>query len=191
MNIRARAMTAVSVVLMAATAIAFQSLSPDFMEFRSGRNNESPATRGSLNRKTAEHQEAFPTRKPDGEPDRVKVRHILISFKGSALTDPAVTRTRAEAEKLAVELLARARKGEDFAALAKQYSDDHLRSVYKMANFGVEAIASPPSQKETARSKMVRSFGDVSFKLAVGETGMADYDPVRSKYGWHIILRLE
>jgi hypothetical protein len=65
----------------------------------------------------------FPVQKPDGEPDRVKVRHILISFKGSALTDPAVTRTRAEAEKLAVELLARTRKGEDFAALAKQYSD--------------------------------------------------------------------
>ena len=34
-------------------------------------------------------------------------------------------------------------------------------------------------------------FGDVGFELEVGEIGMADYDPEKSQYGWHIIKRLE
>jgi len=145
----------------------------------------------ALNAAAVQTADSFPNKKPEGEPDRVKVRHILIGFKGSALTDPAITRSKAEAEKLAGEVLDRARKGEDFSALVRTYSDDHLRSLYKMANFGVEAITTPASQRETPRSKMVRNFGDVSFKLKVGEAGLAVYDPVHSKYGWHIILRME
>ena len=38
---------------------------------------------------------------------------------------------------------------------------------------------------------MVAAFGDVGFKLDVGEVGMAPYDPAKSKYGWHIIKRLK
>ena len=38
---------------------------------------------------------------------------------------------------------------------------------------------------------MVKSFGDVSFALKAGEIGLAVYDPKASKYGWHIIKRLE
>jgi parvulin-like peptidyl-prolyl isomerase len=38
---------------------------------------------------------------------------------------------------------------------------------------------------------MVAAFGDVGFQLEVGEVGMAVYDPVKSKYGWHIIKRLK
>ena len=38
---------------------------------------------------------------------------------------------------------------------------------------------------------MVKAFGDVSFGLEVGGVGLAVYDPATSKYGWHIIKRLE
>lgn len=132
-----------------------------------------------------------PTQKPAGELDRITVQHILISFQGSAGTVPDVTRTQAEAKALAEKILGLARGGGDFLALVKQYTDDRAPGIYKMANFGVEPIQSPPSRKEYARAKMVAAFGDVGFKLKAGEVGLAVYDPVKSKYGWHVIKRLE
>lgn len=121
------------------------------------------------------------------EPDRVTVQHILIAFKGSIPTE-SVTRTQAEAESLAREIFARAQKGEDFDALVKEYTDDQYPGIYKMSNIDI-----PPdkSQEEYSRSRMVKAFGDVSFSLSVGEIGIAEYDPEASKYGWHIIKRLE
>ena len=75
--------------------------------------------------------------------------------------------------------------------MVKQYTDDRAPGIYKMANFGVEPILTPPSKKEYARAKMVAAFGEVGFKLKVGEIGLAVYDPVTSKFGWHVIKRLE
>ena len=49
--------------------------------------------------------------------------------------------------------------------------------------------AAPPNTYK--RSDMALSFGDVSFKLDVGEIGMAGFNPELSPYGWHIIKRLE
>jgi len=131
-----------------------------------------------------------PTVKPAGEPDRVTVQHILVAFKGS-IPDEKVTRTQAEAKTLAEQILDRAKKGEEFKTLVEKYTDDSSPGIYRMANFGVEAVQSPPSKREYSRARMVKSFGDVSFKLKVGEVGMAVYDPAASKYGWHIIKRLE
>ena len=121
------------------------------------------------------------------EPDRVAVQHILISFKGS-IPKPSVTRTREEAEKLAQEVFERAKKDEDFDALVKQYTDDEYPGIYRMSNIG---ITPDPSKQEYSRAGMVKGFGDVSFSLPVGGIGMAEYDPQKSKYGWHIIKRIE
>jgi len=121
------------------------------------------------------------------EPDRVAVQHILISFKGS-IPKPSVTRTREEAEKLAQEVFELAKKGENFDALVKQYTDDEYPGIYRMSNIG---ITPDPSKQEYSRAGMVKGFGDVSFSLAVGGIGMAEYDPQKSKYGWHIIKRIE
>lgn len=120
------------------------------------------------------------------EPDRVTVQHVLISFKGSIPKD-TVTRTREEAEKLAYEIFERAKKGEDFDALVKEYTDNSYPGVYKMSNFSAEADM---DQGEYPRSKMMRDFGDVSFRLSVDEIGMAEFSPEKSKYGWHIIKRI-
>ncbi len=118
-------------------------------------------------------------------PDHVVVQHILIGFKGS-VGDKPIDRTMEEAKKLAEELLARARKGEDFDKLVKQYTNDAAPGIYGMANFGVQ-----PGSAESLRAGMVKAFGDVSFSLKVGEIGMASYDPKTSKFGWHIIKRLK
>ncbi|UCE40825.1 MAG: peptidylprolyl isomerase [Candidatus Aminicenantes bacterium] len=120
------------------------------------------------------------------EPDHVTVQHILIAFKGS-IPKESVTRTREQAEKFADEIFERAKKGEDFDALVKEYTDDSYPGVYKMANFKAEPNV---DQGEYERSKMVKEFGDVSFMLSVNEIGMAAFSPEKSKYGWHIIKRL-
>lgn len=121
------------------------------------------------------------------EPDHIAVQHILIAFKGS-IPDPKVTRTQAEAEALAKQLFERAKKGEDFDALVKQYTDDQYPGIYRMSNFNVTPDA---SKQEYPRAKMVKAFGDVGFPLPVGGIGLAVYDPQASKYGWHIIKRIE
>lgn len=121
------------------------------------------------------------------EPERVEVQHILISFQG-AVPDEKVTRTEAEAETLAKELLTRAKAGEDFDALVKEYTDDQHPGIYRMSNTGITPDA---ANEEFSRERMVKAFGDVSFSLNIDEIGMATYDPGASKYGWHIIKRLK
>jgi len=121
------------------------------------------------------------------EPDHLEVQHILISFKGADERVKA-TRSKEEAETLAKELLFRARQGEDFDTMMKEYSDDSGEGIYRMSNTGVQPDG---SQGEMARHRMVKSFGDVSFSLEVAEVGMAAYHTLRSKFGWHIIKRIK
>lgn len=117
------------------------------------------------------------------EPRRVTVQHILISFAGSPT---AAKRTREEADRLARETLSRARKGEDFAKLVRELSDDPGPGTYRLCQTGLT-----PESGEFARENMVAAFGKVGFSLAVGEIGMAPYDPTASPFGWHIIKRLK
>lgn len=121
--------------------------------------------------------------KPAVEPQHVQVQHILIAFAGSGTR---ATRPKEEAKKLAYEILDRARKGEDFDALVKQYTDDSPPGIYGMSGRGV---AKGPGEYE--RDGMVPAFGNVGFAISPGNIGMADYDPQTSPYGWHIIKRLK
>lgn len=122
------------------------------------------------------------------EPERVTVQHILIAFRGSLPGDQKITRSQADAEKLALQVFERAKAGEDFAAMVKTYTNDSYPGIYKMANKGVQADR---AKGEFPRAGMVKAFGDVGFGLEVGGVGLAVYDPATSKYGWHIIKRLE
>lgn len=121
------------------------------------------------------------------EPEHVTVQHILIAFRGS-LPDPKVTRSREEAEKLALQIFERAKAGEDFDAMVKTYTNDSYPGIYSMSN---RDVTPDPAKKEFPRTRMVKAFGDVSFGLEVGGVGLAVYDPATSKYGWHIIKRLQ
>lgn len=117
--------------------------------------------------------------------EHIRLQHILISFAGKVPGKP-VTRTQEEARALATQILDRARKGEDFDALVRAHTDDQAPGIYGLSNSGVA-----PAPGEFSRDRMVPAFGDVGFSLAPGEIGMAEYDPVKSPYGWHIIKRLE
>ena len=120
-----------------------------------------------------------------GEPEHIQVQHCLISFTGK-LPGKNVARTQDEAKKLAYDILARAKKGEDFDALVKQYTDDQHPGIYGMSNKGVA-----PAAGEYPRTQMVPAFGDVGFPLKVGEVGIADFNDRTSPYGWHIIKRVK
>ena len=119
------------------------------------------------------------------EPQRVVVQHILVSFTGR-LPNKLVTRSQAEAETLARELLERARKGEDFDAMVQQNTDDQHPGLYTLVNRGRSSVAG-----EYGREQLVAGFGDVAFRLQVGEVGLCEYNLTRSPYGFHVIKRIE
>jgi hypothetical protein len=120
-----------------------------------------------------------------GEPDVVVVQHILIGFKRS-VPDKTIDRTKKQALALALDLLERARAGEDFDALVKEQTDDSHPGIYKLTNRGAPLMA-----KSRARDDMVPNFGRIAFSLEVGEIGLAKFHPGNSPYGWHVIKRLE
>ncbi len=106
-----------------------------------------------------------------GEPGPVSVQHVLIGWKGAPAARTA-TRTKEEADKIAKEVLDKARANGDMAALMKQYSED-------------------PGSKDTGKAydvatdtQMVEPFKKLSLRLKVGEAGL-----VKSPFGWHIIKR--
>ena len=123
-------------------------------------------------------------KKKNKNPDVVTVQHVLISFKGK-ISKP-VERTKKQAEELAWEIFDRAEAGEDFDALVKEYTNDSHPGIYTMVNRGV---AQPPGTSK--RDNMAVNFGDVSFRLDVGEIGMAKFHAELSPFGWHIIKRIE
>lgn len=125
-----------------------------------------------------------PPTSPVPEPERVTIQHLLISFAGAGTK---ASRTRDEAAALADATFQRPRQGEDFSGLVSALTDDSAPGIYALANTHVTVR----SANEYPRSGMVPAFGDVGFSLAVGEIGMAVYDPGRSPYGWHIIKRLQ
>ena len=121
--------------------------------------------------------------RPGLEPDRVTVQHVLIAFAG---TNTKATRSKAEAEKLAVEIRERADRGEPFDELVKRYSDDEAHpGIYTLCNKGVK-----PGPDEYDRAMMVPAFGDLAFTLKVGKIRMTAYDAKASPFGWHIMKRL-
>ena len=122
--------------------------------------------------------------KPEGEPDRVVVQHILIAFKGKI---PGAKRSQEEAKALAEKLFANAKNGEDYDMMVKSYTDDQYPGKYAMINHGVN----PTDPKDIPRQALVGAFGDVGFTLEVGDIGLAEFDEKTSPYGWHIIKRVE
>lgn len=97
---------------------------------------------------------------------QVHARHILIKAEENA--SPEV---KADAKKHAEQLLARAKKGEDFASLARQFSED-TGSAKKGGDLGWNP-----------KGRMVKPFDDAQFAMKPGEIS----DVVQSTFGYHII----
>jgi parvulin-like peptidyl-prolyl isomerase len=127
-----------------------------------------------------------PEKAANGQPAVITVQHVLISFQGSERSEQK--RSQAEAEKLAFEIVNRAKGGEDFEKLMKEFSNDPGGGTYTLVN---EGLSANQSAGEYDRRGMVPAFGDVGFRLAVGEVGLADYDLKTSPFGLHIIKRIK
>lgn len=103
-------------------------------------------------------------------PEQRKARHILVKLPEDADEDSV-----AEARQQAEELVARIEAGEDFAALAKQHSEDEL-SASSGGDLGF-----------IARGDLEPSFEDVLFTLEKGEIN----DPVRTDLGFQVVQLTE
>jgi peptidyl-prolyl cis-trans isomerase C len=107
-------------------------------------------------------------------PENVRAAHVLISTVEKDTQKPVPDNVKKEKEKLAKEVKARAEKGEDFAKLVKEYSDD-------------------PGSKDKggeytfARGEMVPEFEAAAFSLKTNQIS----DVVETRYGYHIIKLLQ
>jgi parvulin-like peptidyl-prolyl isomerase len=112
--------------------------------------------------------EEFYKKNPDQfkMPEQVRASHILVKVEEDAKPETVV-----EKEKAAQAIAARVKKGEDFAALAKELSED-------------------PSAKQNsgdlnffAKEQMVPEFAEAAFGMKKDEIS----EPVRSQFGYHVI----
>lgn len=96
--------------------------------------------------------------------EEVRARHILIKFE-------AGKKDSEEAALKKIQGIAKEAQGQDFAALAKKYSED------------------PGSQKQGgdlnyfARGRMTPDFEKAAFALPIGQVS----DPVKTEFGYHLI----
>lgn len=95
----------------------------------------------------------------------VEARHILFKVDQNA-PEEAVSAARQKA----LEVLAKARAGKDFAELAKTFSEGPSRD--RGGHLGA-----------FTRNQMVKPFSDQAFSMAAGDIS----EPVRTRFGWHII----
>jgi peptidyl-prolyl cis-trans isomerase C len=111
--------------------------------------------------------DAYYQQNPDQfkQAEQVRASHILIPTNAQ-MTDAQKQEAKAQADGL----LKRARAGEDFAALAKQYSKDSSASQGGDLNF-------------FGKGQMVPAFDAAAFSLKPGDIS----DVVESQYGYHII----
>lgn len=97
--------------------------------------------------------------------EQVHARHILLS-----VSENAGAKTKAQVRAQAEQLLARLRKGADFAKLARQDSDDD-GNKFKGGDLGF-----------FSRGQMVKPFEEAAFKLKPGELAIAE-----TRFGYHVI----
>jgi parvulin-like peptidyl-prolyl isomerase len=108
------------------------------------------------------------------KPEMVRAAHVLISTKDMTTGKDLSDEQKAAKKKVAEEVLKKARAGEDFAKLAKEYSDD-------------------PGSKDKGgeytfpRGQMVPEFEAAAFTLKTNQVS----DIVTTQFGYHIIKLYE
>lgn len=114
----------------------------------------------------------------------IKVQHVLISTTDTTkkddegnnvdMTDEEKEAYLAEQKEKAEEALTRAKNGEDFQALADEYSSENAGFEFSFDKNGYDPVN---------MSSMVEPFYTAAWKLGEGEIS----DLVESQYGYHII----
>jgi parvulin-like peptidyl-prolyl isomerase len=104
------------------------------------------------------------------QPEQVRASHILIGTRDPNTNTELTEEQKKAKRKLAEDLLKRAKAGEDFAKLAKEYSDD-------------------PGSKDKGgeytfpRGQMVPEFEAAAFSLGTNQIS----DIIATQFGYHII----
>jgi len=103
--------------------------------------------------------------KPMGATEEVRARHILFR------ADPKDAKAQEEAQERARAALERIKKGEEFATVATELTED-------------------PSGKDNGgdldyftKDQMVPEFANIAFQMSPGQVS----NPIRTPFGWHII----
>ncbi|MCM3342292.1 MULTISPECIES: peptidylprolyl isomerase [unclassified Paenibacillus] len=122
------------------------------------------------NDKVTEDQIKAQFEKDKEEMTVASVRHVLIGFKDK----DGKERKKEDALKQAKDISARLKKGEDFAKLAKEYSDD------------AGSVPDGGLYKDTPVSKWVPQFKEAALTLPINQIS----DPVETDYGYHV-MRVE
>lgn len=114
--------------------------------------------------KVDEYYKAHPAR--FDRPRRMRARHILVS-----VAENAPPEAQEQAKKKIDALAARVKKGEDFAKVASEASDDAGSKAAggDVGFFGPGVMAKP--------------FEDAASKLSPGQVS----EPVRTQFGWHLV----
>jgi len=103
----------------------------------------------------------------------IEASHFLVQYQGSMRAPATITRTKEEAKKRAEEGLAKVKKGEDFAKVVADYSDEPGAGARggKLGDF--------------TRDRMIKPFSDAAFALKVNEVSGV----VETPFGFHVIKR--
>ena len=105
----------------------------------------------------------------------ITASHILISTTGTdSMTAAEKKELKTKALETAKEIIVKLNNGEDFAGLAKEYSDD-TATASKGGSLG-----------SFNRGEMTAAFEEAAVNLAVGKYSTT---PVETEYGYHIIYK--
>ncbi|WP_455539795.1 peptidylprolyl isomerase [Terrisporobacter sp.] len=145
----------------------------DFLKYQFSRDLASSNLQAKFEDDTkvseSEMKKYYEKNKADYYTDTVDASHILlktIDDKGKELS----AEKKKEAKKKAEEALAKIKAGEDFAKVAKEYSQDSTASNGgELGTFG--------------KGQMVPEFEKVAFSMKPGQVS----DIVKTQYGYHII----
>ncbi|MHB9094476.1 MAG: SurA N-terminal domain-containing protein [Eubacteriales bacterium] len=122
------------------------------------------------------------------DPAKIKAKSILIKFddpsQAPAAGEPApkVGRSEQDAKKLAEDIIKRLDKGEDFAKLAKEKSEDD-----RTKSDGGQIKDTAGSDTYSKGTLMSREFDDAAVALKVGSYSKT---PVKTRQGY-VIIKLE
>jgi parvulin-like peptidyl-prolyl isomerase len=120
------------------------------------------------------YYEEFPARFE--QPEMVHVSHILLATIDLQTQSPLPEEKKQAKRKLADDLVKRARAGEDFAKLVREFSEDSA-SLPKNGEYTFPRASADP------RRAMVPEFEAAAFALGSNEVS----EVVTTQYGYHII----
>lgn len=130
------------------------------LEANYAKNN--PVTQEEIDKYYNEHKSEYTNA-------QVKASHIIIKTQNDDGTEMSQDKVDS-AKKQIDEIYAKIKAGEDFAKLAKQYSQDASKDAGGDLGF-------------FSKGQMVKEFEEVAFSMKVGEVS----EPFKTKYGYHVV----